>query len=82
MQLQQLSYVLAVAEERHFTRAAAHLHLAQPSLSRQIRLLEEELGALLFERTQRQVVLSPAGRWFLPRRRASASSSAWRPSVP
>ncbi len=50
MQLHQLTYALAVAEERSFTRAADRLHLAQPSLSRQVRLLERELGVLLFNR--------------------------------
>ncbi len=50
MQLHQLAYALAVAEEQSFTRAAARLHLAQPSLSRQVRLLEGELGVLLFNR--------------------------------
>src|SRR5580700_476071 len=68
MQLQQLSYVLAVAEERHFTRAAATLHLAQPSLSRQIRLLERELGVLLFNRGPGQglVTLTAEGEALLP----------------
>jgi DNA-binding transcriptional LysR family regulator len=50
VQLHQLEYVLAVAEEQSFTRAASRLHLAQPSLSRQIRLIERELGVLLFNR--------------------------------
>ena len=50
MQLHQLAYALAVAEEQSFTRAAARLHLAQPSLSRQVRLLEHELGVVLFNR--------------------------------
>jgi len=68
VQLQQLSYVLAVAEERHFTRAAATLHLAQPSLSRQIRLLERELGVLLFNRGPGQglVTLTAEGEALLP----------------
>ncbi len=68
MQLHQLSYVLAVAEERHFTRAAGRLHLAQPSLSRQVRLLESELGVLLFNRGPGQglVTLTADGEALLP----------------
>jgi DNA-binding transcriptional LysR family regulator len=68
MQLHQLSYVLAVAEERHFTRAAHRLHLAQPSLSRQVRLLERELGVLLFNRGPGQglVTLTADGEALLP----------------
>jgi DNA-binding transcriptional LysR family regulator len=68
VQLHQLSYVVAVAEERHFTRAAARLHLAQPSLSRQVRLLERELGVLLFNRGPGQglVTLTADGEALLP----------------
>src|ERR1700733_6997591 len=68
MQLHQLSYALAVAEERHFTQAAARLHLAQPSLSRQVRLLELELGVLLFNRGPGQglVTLTADGEALLP----------------
>ena len=68
MQLHQLAYVLAVAEEQHFTRAAARLHLAQPSLSRQVRLLERELGVVLFNRGpgQGRVTLTAEGEALLP----------------
>ena len=68
MQLHQFSYVVAVAEERHFTRAAQRLHLAQPSLSRQVRLLERELGVLLFHRGPGQglVTLTADGEALLP----------------
>src|ERR1700728_757329 len=68
MQLHQLAYAVAVAEDQSFTRAAARLHLAQPSLSRQVRLLEHELGVLLFNRGPGQgpVTLTPDGGALLP----------------
>src|SRR6202789_3412075 len=68
MQFHQLSYVVAVAEERHFTRAAQRLHLAQPSLSRQVRLLERELAVLLFHRGPGRglVTLTADGEALLP----------------
>jgi DNA-binding transcriptional LysR family regulator len=68
MQLHQFAYALAVAEEESFTRAADRLHLAQPSLSRQIRLLEQELGVLLFNRGpgQGRVTLTADGAALLP----------------
>ena len=68
MQLHQLAYAVAVAEEKSFTQAAARLHLAQPSLSRQVRLLEHELGVLLFNRGPGQgpVTLTPDGAALLP----------------
>jgi len=66
MQLQQLSYFAAVAEVRHFTRAAETLRVAQPSLSKQIRALENELGAPLFSRARGNITLTPAGEALLP----------------
>ena len=68
VQLHQLAYALAVAEEQSFTQAAARLHLAQPSLSRQVRLLEQELGVVLFNRGPGQgpVTLTPDGAALLP----------------
>ncbi|MGK5556065.1 LysR family transcriptional regulator [Actinomadura kijaniata] len=66
MQLQQLAYFVAVAEVRHFTQAAEALHVAQPSLSKQIRALEAELGASLFSRARGNITLTPAGEALLP----------------
>ncbi|WP_373324867.1 LysR family transcriptional regulator [Actinocatenispora rupis] len=66
MQLQQLAYFLAVADTRHFTRAAEAVHVAQPSLSKQIRALEHELGAALFSRARGNIALTPAGETLLP----------------
>src|SRR5260370_16958997 len=57
-------YVVVLAEELNFTRAALRLHVAQPSLSKQIRELEDYLGAQVFERTKREVRLTSAGEAF------------------
>jgi len=65
--VRQMRYFLRIAEELNFHRAAESLHLSQPSLSQQIRLLEEEIGAALFHRTNRKVQLTGAGESMLPR---------------
>src|ERR1700758_1080238 len=69
MELNQLRYLVALAEERHFTRAAAREHIAQPALSQQIRRLEDELGLALVERTTRHVAITDAGNVLVARAR-------------
>ena len=66
VELHQLRYFVAVAEQRHFTKAARELSVAQPSVSKQIRRLEDELGAPLFHRMRGNVALTPAGEALLP----------------
>jgi DNA-binding transcriptional LysR family regulator len=69
MELRQLRYLVALADEQHFTRAAAREHIAQPALSQQIRRLEQELGIALVERTTRRVTITEAGRTLVARAR-------------
>src|SRR5438094_10327314 len=65
MELRHLRYFVAVAEHLNFTKAAARLHLAQPSLTRQVHNLEEEIGVRLLNRSKSQVALTEEGRAFL-----------------
>ena len=69
MELRQLRYLVALAEELNFTRAAEREHVAQPALSQQIRRLEEEVGLALVERTTRHVALTDAGEVLVVRAR-------------
>src|SRR5579859_4945778 len=69
IELRQLRYFVAVAEELHFGHAAERLHMSQSPLSRAIRDLERDLGAVLFVRTTRQVELTSAGSLLLDRAR-------------
>jgi LysR family transcriptional activator of glutamate synthase operon len=69
MELRQLRYLVALADECHFTRAAAREHIAQPALSQQIRRLEAEVGLALVERTTRKVALTDAGELLVARAR-------------
>jgi DNA-binding transcriptional LysR family regulator len=82
MELRQLEQFVAVAEERHFTRAAARVHVGQSGLSAAIAALEHELGDALFVRNNRQVTLTAAGQALLPAaRRALAAVQDGRDAV-
>ncbi|MFI0419671.1 LysR family transcriptional regulator [Spongiactinospora sp. 9N601] len=75
MELRQLEYVIAVAEELHFGRAAARMHVTQQSVSEQIRRLEHQIGAPLFTRTSRRVALTAVGEAFLPQARRAVAAA-------
>lgn len=76
LELRLVRYFIAVAEQRHFGRAAEELHITQPSLSRQVRRLEDQLGARLLDRTPQGTRLTEAGVVFLPRAKALLRSVA------
>jgi DNA-binding transcriptional LysR family regulator len=76
MELRQLEYLVTVAEEANFTRAAARLHVTQPGVSAQIRQLERELGQPLLDRSARKVRLTGAGAAVLPHARAALAAVA------
>jgi DNA-binding transcriptional LysR family regulator len=76
LDLRLVRYFAVVAEHRHFGRAAAALHIAQPSLSRQIRSLEQQLGARLLDRTPQGSQLTEAGEVFLPHAKTLLRSAA------
>ncbi|MFI9770208.1 LysR family transcriptional regulator [Streptomyces sp. NPDC052415] len=76
MELRQLEYFVAVAEERNFTRAAERVHISQSGVSAQIRQLERELGAELFDRSARTVTLTAAGKVALEQARAALAAAA------
>jgi DNA-binding transcriptional LysR family regulator len=71
----QMGYFLAVVEEGSFTRAAARMHITQPSLSQQVRALEREVGGELLERLPRSVRLTAAGKAFLPHAQTAVRSA-------
>src|SRR5271163_2644512 len=76
LDLRLVGYFVVVAEQRHFGRAATALRIAQPSLSRQIRRLEQQLGVRLLDRTSQGTQVTEAGEVFLPRAKALLRSAA------
>ena len=81
VEMRQLRYFLAVAEEKHFGRAAIRLHMTQPPLSQAIQALEADIGAILFARTKRSVALTPAGLALLPEARRILQQASTLPDL-
>lgn len=75
MNLRDFEYIIAVAEHGHFGKAAATCHVSQPTLSGQIRKLEDQLGLAIFERTKRMVSVTPAGERIIERAKASLAAA-------
>lgn len=81
MNLQELAYFVAVADHRHFGRAAAACHVSQPTLSGQLRRMEEQLGVTLFERNNRRVAITPVGEKLLEHARLALAEAELVESV-
>lgn len=81
MNLQDLRYLVAVAEHRHFGRAAEQCHVSQPTLSSQVKKLEEELGVTLLERTNKRVELTAVGQQILQHAQAALNEAAQMEAV-
>src|ERR1700751_2866176 len=81
MNLQELRYLVAIAEHRHFGRAAEACNVSQPTLSSQIRKLEDELGVTLLERTNKRVDMTPVGRQILAHAKQALSNAGQMEAV-